>query len=429
MVAGRVDLEGAPVQRHHLHHVGEAAAVRVRRAAPYVISGVLAVVGAGLWARLIAHVVDYWDGVSLDRREDFVAFYAAAVMVRDGLGSAIYRPDVIARTEELLLGRPAGRVEGLAFMNPPFVAGMMQPLTLLPYGVAQAVWFAASALIVAASIALLWRDLRALRGRWAFAFAVAAIASFPVFMSLLYGQLSPLVLLAWVVSYRLGANGHAGWSGVALACALVKPQLAVVPVLYLIVTGRWRALAGFAGGAAALFGISAVLSGPWVTFVDYPSFLLGSLRWREEFGVNRLDMFGWHGFFIRQLPTALTEFRMPLTVALSAATLAAAIVVWRKRRSIDEMWAPVLAIGAATVLISPHIHTHDLLVLMLPAALVAAQRRDAFAVAAAGLLLFAAPMAMIRVNLATPMLAAALAVVVADVVRSDGAWSIHRLHR
>jgi alpha-1,2-mannosyltransferase len=391
--------------------------VRARDAAPYALSVVLAIVGAGLWARLIAHVVDYWDGVSLDRREDFVAFYAAASMVRDGVGWAIYRPEAVATVEELALGRPAGRVEGLAFMNPPFVAGVLQPLALLPYGVAQAVWFAASALIVAACIALLWPELRAMRGRWAFAFAIAAIASFPVFMSLLYGQLSPLVLLAMVVSHRLAARGHPLWAGVALAGALVKPQLAVVPVVYLIVTGRWRPLAGFGVGAAALAALSLAIAGPRA-FVGYPSFVLGSLRWREEFGVNRLDMYGWHGFFIRHLPEDFADLRMPLTLLLCLATLVVAMVVWRRRRD-EGAWAPAFATGAATVLVSPHIHTHDLLVLMLPAALVAAQRRDAVAVAIAGLLLFAVPMGMVGVNSATPMLAAALGAVVWWVVATE----------
>jgi hypothetical protein len=301
-------------------------------------------------------------------------------------------------------------------MNPPFVAGLMQPLTLLPYGVAQAVWFVASALVVALSIALLWPDLRKLRGRWALTFALAAIASYPVYMSLLYGQLSPLVLLAWVLSYRLGVKGHPVASGLALSLSLIKPQLAVVPLLYLIVTGRWRTLAGFAGGATALACLSVALAGPYVAFVGYPAFLLESLRWHQEFGVNRIDMFGWHAFIMRSLPGSDAAVDTLLAAALSAATLVAAAIVWRRQPRLEDIWAPVLAIGAAAILVSPHVHTHDLLILMLPAALLAAHRRDAVSVAAAALLLFAVPMAMIGVNLATPMLAAALAIVVADVL-------------
>jgi len=389
---------------------------RAGRVGAYLAIAALALLTASLWGYLIAHVVDYWDGTSSELREDFVAFYAAGRLVRDGFGDAIYQPEAVAQVEEALLGRPAGRHGGLAFMNPPFVAGLFQPFSLLSYGIAQAVWFGVSAAVVVASIALLWPDLRSLRRRWALAFALASLASFPVFSSLVYGQLSSLVLLSWVLSYRFSRQGHELPSGLALAMSFIKPQLAVVPALYLLATGRWRSLGGFAAGAAALLVLSVALTGPQVVFVDYPSFLLESLQWREEFGVNRIDMFGWRSFLIRVLPSSGEALRLGLTVALSIATLAAALVVWRRRRSLDDLWAPTLALAAATILVSPHVHTHDLQILMLPAALLAAQRRDAVAVAVAALLLFAIPMGMFGVNLATPALAAGLAIVAAMAV-------------
>ena len=397
--------------------ISALASARAGRAGAYLVIAVLALLTAGLWGYLIAHVVDYWDGTSSELREDFVAFYSAGRLVRDGLGDTIYQPEVVAQVEEALLGRPAGRHGGLAFMNPPFVAGLFQPFTVLSYGTAQAVWFGVSALVVAASLALLWPDLRKLRRRWALAFALASLASFPVFSSLVYGQLSSLVLLSWVVSYRLSRQGREVPAGLALAASLIKPQLAIVPALYLLATGRWRALGGFAAGAAALVGLSVALTGADVVFVGYPAFLIESLQWQEEFGVNRIDMFGWRSFLIRTLPASGEAVRLALTVALSIATLAAALVVWRRRRGRDELWAPILALAASTILVSPHVHTHDLQILMLPAALLAAQRRDGVAVAAAGLLLFAIPLGMFGVNLATPALAAGLAIVAAMALR------------
>ena len=386
---------------------------RARQASPFLLLAVLMLVAAFLWAHLIAHVIDYWDGASTELREDFVAFYAAASLVRGGLADAIYDPAVVAHVEETVLGRPAGRTGGLAFMNPPFVAGLLQPITSLPYGEAQAVWFTVSVAALAACLALLWPELRRLRRRWALAFLVAAIASYPAFCALLYGQLSSLVLLSWVLFYRFERQGWAARSGLALAGALIKPQLAVVPVLYLVVTGRWRALGGFACGAAALASLSVALAGPEVVFVGYPAFLLDSLRWREEFGVTRIDMFGWSSFFTRVLPAADVTLGRMLTVVFSVATLGAAIVVWRRRRGLEEIWAPTLALAMATILVSPHLHTHDLEILLLPAALFAAHRRDAMAIAVCGFFLFAVPLGMYGVNLATPALAAALAAALA----------------
>jgi len=63
--------------------------------------------------------------------------------------------------------------------------------------------------------------------------------------------------------------------------------------------------------------------------------------------------------------------------------------------------------------VSPHLHTHDLQILVLPAALLVANRRDAFAIVVTALLLFLVPMAIMGINLATPILAATMAVLLA----------------
>lgn len=348
----------------------------------------------------------------MELREDFVAFYAAAALVSGGVADAIYQPEVVGAVEHAILGRPAGRDTGLAFMNPPFVAGLLQPLTWLSYGKAQAVWFAVSALTVVASLALLWPELRKLGRRWALIFSVAALTSYPVFSSLLYGQLSPLILLSWVIFYRLSARGRDAGAGLALAASLMKPQLAVVPVLYLFTTRRWRALAGFATGAAALVGISVALAGPKATLIDYPTLLLQSIGWQEEFGVNRVHMFGWNSFFTWLLPPTESTPTLLLTVVLATLTLVAAALVWRRQRFLDDGSRPTLALATATILASPHIHTHDLQILVLPAALLVAYRRDAVSAVVAALLFFLVPLTAMGPNIAAPVLAVFLLVVV-----------------
>ena len=378
---------------------------------PYLLAGLLALLAAGLWGYLIVHVVDTWDGSAAQRREDVVAYYAAGRLVAEGRGDALYDPDVVADVEEAVLGRAAGWHGGIAYMNPPFVAGLFQPLTRLPYGQAQALWFALNALAVVASLALLLPELRRLPRRWAVVFVLAALASFPVFWSLLYGQIASLVLLSWVLFYRWLKDGREAPAGLALAAALIKPHLAFVPVLYLVATGRWRAAAGFAAGAAALAGLSVALVGPEATFVSYPRFLLESMRWRNEYGVDRPHMFGWINFFALVLPDASRWAMLLLTGAASTITLLLAIYVWRRYPRLDDGSRPALALAAATILISPHLHTQDLQILLLPAALLVAYRRDVFAVAVPALLFFLIPLVMISVNLATPALAAALVIV------------------
>jgi hypothetical protein len=363
------------------------------------------------WAHLAWHVVNYSDGASSELREDFVAFYAAGAMASAGAAHLIYQPSAVSLVEEAILGRPAGRETGLAFMNPPFVAGLMEPLSELSYGKAQAVWFGISALAVAIALVLLRPELRLMGRQRAVLFGLAALGSFPVYASLLYGQLSPFVLLSWVGFYRLSTDGQQGQAGILLAASLIKPQLALGPVLYLITTRRWRTLAGFGAGAAALGAVSVVLAGAETTFVEYPSMLLRSIGWRQEFGTNRLNMFGWNSFLTRVSAPDDQALVLALNVILSAVTLLLATSVWRKHDRLDDGSRPMLALAAATILISPHIHKHDLQILLIPAALLAAYRRDAAGLAVPALLLFLLPLATIGPNLAPPLLACVLAVV------------------
>jgi hypothetical protein len=210
----------------------------------------LALMAIVLWGYAIALAVDRLDGRSSEPREDVVAFYVAGKLLNEGHADWLYDVPTVANEEAEVLGRPAGYHGGLPYLNPPFVAGMFYPLSLLPYGAAQAVWLGLSVAALAASLALLWPELRRLDRRWAVVFVLAVIASAPVFWSLLYGQLSTLALLSWVASYRLLKARREGAAGLVLAVCLIKPPLAVVPALYLLMTGRWRALAGFIVGGA-----------------------------------------------------------------------------------------------------------------------------------------------------------------------------------
>ncbi|MGB2695284.1 MAG: glycosyltransferase family 87 protein [Dehalococcoidia bacterium] len=385
--------------------------VRTRSIALHVLTALLALLAIGLWCYLIAHVVDTWDGDTADRREDVVAYYAAGRLVSEGRAVDLYDPDVLAETEHFVLGRPAGWHNGLAYLNPPFVAALFQPLTHLPYGAAQALWFALGALAVAISLVLLWPELRRLPRRWAAVFVLASFASFPVFWSLLYGQISSLVLLSWVLCYRWLKDGRELPAGLALALVLIKPQLAVVPVLYLVTTGRWRALAGFALGAIVLVGISVALVGPQTALVSYPMFLVESLRWSDEYGVDRTHMFGWSSFFGWALPGASTTGLLYLTGVASALTLFAAMFVWRRHQRLGIGAMTVFSLAAATILVSPHLHAQDLQILLVPAALLIAHRRDAFALAVPALLFLLMPLALASVNLVTPALAVALGII------------------
>ena len=381
-------------------------------AAPYVLVAVLALLAAVRWNQAIDHAADTWHGNAQGRREDVVAYYAAGKMVADGLADKLYQPEAVAQVEREVLGRTAGRHGGLAFMNPPFVAALFQPLTRLPYNQAQAAWFALNAIALFAAIGALLPELRRLPRIWASVFVLAALASFPVFWSFLYGQISSFILLSWALFYRLTKDRHDLPAGLSLAATLIKPHLALAPIACLIATGRWRALLAFGAAAALLVAASVALVGPSVTFVDYPSFLLGSLRWQREYGVDRPHMYGWASFFPGVLHLSHGA-ALALAGIASAATLLAA--VWVSRLYRHDGARPLLALVIASILISPHMHAQDLQLLLLP--VLVASRRDLVTVGVPVLLFLLIPVNVVTVAVATPLLGAALALVVATPVR------------
>jgi hypothetical protein len=380
--------------------------IRFKTAVPYVLLVLLALLAAWRWHGALDHVYDTWHGQQIDRREDVVAYYAAGQLVADGFADRIYQPETIAAVEETILGRPAGRAGGLVYLNPPYMAGMFQYLTELPYNQAQAAWFALNAFAFAASLALLWPDVRRLPRIWRAVAVVAALAAFPVSWSLVYGQCSSLVLLAWALFYRLTKSRHDLPAGLSLAGALIKPNLALVPLVSLVATRRWGALATLLVAAMALIGSSIALVGAHVTFVEYPVFLIGSLHWHDEYGIDRDHMYGWLGFFgsVLRLERIVAT---PLAGVASLVTVAAALLVSQRDQ---ESARPLLALAIASILISPHLHAQDLQLLLVP--MLVASRRDLSVLGLPVLLVLLMPSNIVAVTIAPPVLAAVLAYVV-----------------
>lgn len=386
----------------------QACAIGVRRWLPLAVAVPLAVTAAFLWADAIALSVDRLDGFSADKREDIVAFYTAGRLLAQGRADELYDLAAVVEEEERVLGRPAGMHGGLLYLNPPFVAAIFYPLSLLPYRVAQAVFVAIDIAAIGLAIVLLTPELRRLDRGWAVVFVLGVLVSLPAYVSLLYVQLSPLILLSWVASYRLLTAGRDGWGGLVLAASLIKPPLAVIPAVFLLVTGRRRAALAFAAAALALAVISVAIAGPEAAFRAYPSLALDSMDWRFEYGVDRPHMFGWTGFFSLIMDERLISQQRALAVAASLVTLAVAVYLWRRLRQRDDVGRLLLAVTATTVLVSPHIHTQDLLVFVLPAALLVTNVRGRFDVLVPVVITPLVGFALADFNLATPFFAAVM---------------------
>jgi hypothetical protein len=328
-----------------------------------IAAGIMALFGVVMWALIFAMQTDRLRGDLLqhDSLQDYTSFYAAGKLVMDGRAGEIYDVDAIAGVQSDLSGVSIPREESLPYLNPPFVAVIFAPLTLLPVTDATAVLF----VIELALVAICGRAIQGLigpRDRRSAAFVwVAYLSAFSVYTLFLQLQLSMWAVLAWLGFIHFQRQGRDSWSAASLALGLVKPQLILLPALYLCVRGRFAALAplAVAGSIAAI--VSIAVAGPAIV-VDYPRFLLSSTSWDGQ-GIFAHGMYGWNA-----LVADLSGDATPpdaLVAALVLPTLGLVVIAWLScRQSRDELVLPLMGLTLCGVLLAnPHLYLPDVILL------------------------------------------------------------------
>ncbi len=343
------------------------------RTGVYVLAAlafVFILAGTKSWASVADMYNDRFAGHSArGPHEDYVVYYTAGRLVREGHGDALYDVRTLAHEEVESVGRSVGGTGVLAYFNPPFVAAAFAPLSALPIEVATVIiGIVTTALALAAGLGIQrllgledWLQRLLL---W-----LGFLSLYSVSWVVLHGQLSMVLLLGWLLFIVLQMRGRESLSGAALALLLVKPQMAILPVVLLLWKRRWRPLASFAAVAWALAMVSIAVSGPSVV-IDYPRFLLESAGWENKWGVTPEGMFGWNGFAARLLDNN-SAGHLTLTWTLSGITLLAALAAFQGD------WAPrkprfLLQCGAllmASLLVNPHLYMQDLSLMALALAL------------------------------------------------------------
>jgi hypothetical protein len=186
-------------------------------------------------------------------------------------------------------GADRGRDEQ-RFAYPVYVVFFLAPTIDLPFSRAQAVVRWTLAFLAATSV-LLW--LLALRWRPPALVTVALIAltvsSPPMMYALRLQQLAVFVAFSLAGCMALLSRGRLFWAGCLLACATVKPQLALMPVLWFLIwaTGDWKQRRRLALGFAAALGL-LVAAGEAILPAWLPEFVRGLIAYGQYVKVSSL---------------------------------------------------------------------------------------------------------------------------------------------
>ncbi|HEX6350795.1 MAG TPA: glycosyltransferase family 87 protein [Candidatus Dormibacteraeota bacterium] len=256
--------------------------------------------------------------LQVPRLSDFMLFYAAATVARQHGWSHLYDLKLQAATEAAL--DPQGYF--LPFYYPPPVAVLALPFSYLPLIAGYIAWV----LLLLVVLVITWWLAAPGVGAAKLLQIVLAVGLFPLAFGIREGQLVLVVGLGLAIAWRTERAGYPVWAGAALSLLALKPQLAFLVPVALLVAGRYRVLAGLAIAGGLLAAASFLMIGGegvrgWMAAIEAAS------RVHQE----AYSLRGWLG---------TSAWVLPLQAATAALALVAA---WRHRHSF------ALVLGAAVV--------------------------------------------------------------------------------
>ena len=299
---------------------------------------------------------------------DFLQEYAGGWIARAGDRARLYDPDYFAQVQHdaARVGFSWPAESSFPPIYPPFYYQWVSPLSRLDYRSAAWLWAALSVAALVVGVALVTAGdpgARAQLGAW----VAASLCYAPVIETLVSGQKATFLLAIFAGTYRLLVRQRPAIAGALFGCAAFKPQLAIAIALVMLAKREWRFIAGMAATGAVLAAQSLVVgwepTRAWIAAALHPESqaqLIG--RSHSWIGFARLLLGEWSG------PAVLA-----LALALVAATLWVLAGGLRGRLDFTHPRFGLQFAGMviATALVSPHLYTYDLAILVIPLALAA----------------------------------------------------------
>ena len=300
---------------------------------------------------------------------DFVQEYAAGSILRSGDRTRLYEVGYLRGVEHdpEIVGFEWSPALWFPPVYPPWYYVAVSPLAALDFRIAVAVWLGALVLCAAASAAWLlarfafWRT----HAVWALP---AAFLFFPLTESLVSLQKGTVLLGLFTATFALLERRRSFAAGAVFGLVAFKPQLGLALAGVAVLERDARFVAGAAATVLALLAVS--LAADPVLLVDWaratwgvipqmePDLLRRSHTW---LGQARLLVGEWSGLAV-----------LALWAAFATATVVALVVLVRATPDPRELPLRFSGVVLATVLLSPHLYSYDLTLLLLPFALLIA---------------------------------------------------------
>jgi alpha-1,2-mannosyltransferase len=267
--------------------------------------------------------------------------------------------DLAAQRQEWLRLGGADVIPWFPIIYPPPLAWLAVPFTVLPLPVAYAFWTA----LLTGCVIVAWKLVVPTRSRLTRWMALAAmLAVMPVLYALLLGQILILELALIAAVWWAVSRGREAPAGILLMVLALKPQVAFLVPIALLVIGRWRTVAVWLAGSV-LIAVVALLTTGIAGLRDYANRVSDAASTPPQFFVptqfTLAGLFGHGG-----LTLAVAGLLVALTIA----------AVYRHRR--EGAALPIACALVGSMLVTPYLHQQDLATLLLAGAIALQGRLD-----------------------------------------------------
>jgi hypothetical protein len=273
-------------------------------------------------------------------RNDFRLAYSAATVGLSSGYSHLY--DLVAQKRAIeSLG---SGFNPQPFISPPPLAWLATPFLALPFGAALVVW----TLFLLAALGWTWYLLAPGSRLTKAAHLAMLLGVFPVAFGVMVGQPGAWVAAAVATAWWLLRHDHPVWAGLVLSVLVIKPQLAVLVPLCLLVSGHARTFGAWLVATLVIGLVALALLGP-----D------GVARYRDVLAQTQTPAWDITRHFSISGPLGLGPDLTVTQVAVGAVTLLAA---WRHRGGGPEL--PMAAGIVGSLLATPYLGFQDFLMLI-----------------------------------------------------------------
>ncbi|HEY3312526.1 MAG TPA: glycosyltransferase family 87 protein [Anaerolineales bacterium] len=294
------------------------------------------------------------------RSMDFMCYYSVAQITRQQGIAQIYKIDLQNQAYQNVLGYYRGKNQNPLFLHPPYLVPILASFTSNHYEVTYLIWMLCLLFIILTYLWLLTSLLPELPKPWPWLLA-GSLFFRPVFISILQGQDSAFLLLGLSVFLWGMLNERESMAGLGLSLLTLRPQMALFFILPMFFWSR-RAFWAYLSGCLFLVMVSIFMLGSQGT-LDYIQILKISSG-GEWFGMSETHMVNLLGLALRSFPTL--DAKLVRTAAwwfFGLSMLGTGLFFALSKMSFGKKFGLGILIF---VLASPHLHYHDLSLLVIP---------------------------------------------------------------